>query len=65
MGIRRAKVERFYADSGLELAEPGVVPVRRRLPDGAAPLPEQPDAAHLESLDDIRGGSVRIPESCL
>ncbi|AWT44733.1 MULTISPECIES: SAM-dependent methyltransferase [Streptomyces] len=49
----KADVERFFTESALELAEPGVVPVHRWRPDGAAPVPEQPDAAYLASLDPI------------
>ncbi|MEU5099830.1 SAM-dependent methyltransferase [Streptomyces sp. NPDC020996] len=49
----RAEVERFLTDNSLVPAEPGVVPVHRWRPDGAAPVPEQPDAAHLETLDAI------------
>ncbi|MER5179814.1 SAM-dependent methyltransferase [Streptomyces sp. NPDC002896] len=49
----RAEVERFFTDNGLEVTDPGVVPAHHWHPDNAAPVPEQPDAAYLESLDDI------------
>ncbi|MFF2519926.1 SAM-dependent methyltransferase [Streptomyces sp. NPDC058086] len=49
----RAEVERFFTENGLEVAEPGVVPVHRWRPDGAAPLPEKVDPAYFASLDDI------------
>ncbi|MFJ1972904.1 SAM-dependent methyltransferase [Streptomyces sp. NPDC087903] len=49
----KAEVERFFTDSGLELAAPGVVPAHHWRPDGAAPVPEQPEAAYLATLDDI------------
>ncbi|MEU5665255.1 SAM-dependent methyltransferase [Streptomyces longwoodensis] len=48
----RADVERFFTDHGLALAEPGVVPVHHWRPE-PAPVPEQPDAAYLASLDEI------------
>ncbi|WP_324786463.1 SAM-dependent methyltransferase [Streptomyces sp. H51] len=48
-----AEVERFLTDNSLVTADPGVVPVHRWRPDGAAPVPEQPDAALLETLDAI------------
>jgi trans-aconitate methyltransferase len=49
----RAEVERFFVENGLTLDEPGVVPAHRWRPDGGAPVPEQADAAYLDSLDDI------------
>ncbi|WP_406439048.1 SAM-dependent methyltransferase [Streptomyces sp. NBC_00631] len=49
----RAEVERFFTENGLEQADPGVVPVHHWHADNAAPVPEQPEAAYLESLDDI------------
>ncbi|MET9086935.1 SAM-dependent methyltransferase [Streptomyces sp. NPDC004237] len=49
----RADVERFFTENSLALADPGVVPVHRWRADHAAPVPEQPDAAFLESLDPI------------
>jgi SAM-dependent methyltransferase len=49
----RAEVARFFTENGLELAEPGVVPVHHWRPDHAAPVPEQPDAEVLAGLDDI------------
>jgi trans-aconitate methyltransferase len=49
----RAEVERFFVESGLELDEPGVVPVHRWRPDGAAPVPEAADPSYLATLDDI------------
>jgi hypothetical protein len=49
----RAEVERFFTENGLEVEEPGVVPVHRWRPDGAAPLPETVDPAYFAGLDDI------------
>ncbi|MDH6698549.1 SAM-dependent methyltransferase [Streptomyces griseoviridis] len=49
----RAEVERFFTDSSLTLDEPGVVPAHHWRADHAAPVPDQPDAAYLESLDAI------------
>ncbi|MFC7845252.1 SAM-dependent methyltransferase [Streptomyces sp. NPDC057382] len=49
----RAEVERFFTDSGLAIAEPGVVPAHRWRPDGAAPVPEQPGESFLAGLDEI------------
>ncbi|MEU9456011.1 SAM-dependent methyltransferase [Streptomyces sp. NPDC048277] len=49
----RADVERFFTENSLALADPGVVPVHRWRADHAAPVPEQPDAAFLDSLDHI------------
>ncbi|GGN28202.1 SAM-dependent methyltransferase [Streptomyces fuscichromogenes] len=49
----RAEVERFFTEASLDLAEPGVVPVHHWRYDHAAPVPELPDAALLETLDDI------------
>ncbi|GGL72896.1 hypothetical protein GCM10010129_15780 [Streptomyces fumigatiscleroticus] len=49
----RADVERFFTENGLELADPGVVPVHHWRPDHAAPVPEQPEASYLAELDDI------------
>ncbi|MER7685983.1 SAM-dependent methyltransferase [Streptomyces sp. NPDC097610] len=49
----RAEVERFFTENGLEVEEPGVVPVHRWRPDGAAPLPEKADPAYLATLDEI------------
>ena len=49
----RAEVERFFTQSALEPAEPGVVPVHHWRADHAAPVPEQPDASYLAALDDI------------
>ncbi len=48
-----AEVERFFTDNSLGLAEPGVVPAHHWRPDNAAPVPEQPEAAYLATLDDI------------
>jgi len=48
-----AEVARFFTDSSLELAEPGVVPAHHWHADNAAPVPEQPDASYLATLDDI------------
>ncbi|MCX4610861.1 MULTISPECIES: SAM-dependent methyltransferase [Streptomyces] len=49
----RAEVERFFTENGLEVEEPGVVPVHRWRPDGAAPVPEKVDPAYFAGLDDI------------
>jgi trans-aconitate methyltransferase len=49
----RAEVERFFVESSLELAEPGVVPAHHWRFDGDAPMPEQADAGRLDTLDDI------------
>ncbi|MET7379930.1 SAM-dependent methyltransferase [Streptomyces sp. NPDC005526] len=49
----KAEVERFFTDNALDLADPGVVPAHRWRPDHAAPVPEQPDATYLATLDDI------------
>jgi SAM-dependent methyltransferase len=49
----RPDVERFLTDNGLEIAEPGVVPAHRWRPDGAAPVPEQPEESFLAGLDEI------------
>ncbi|MFA3876456.1 SAM-dependent methyltransferase [Streptomyces sp. MMCC 100] len=49
----REDVERFFTESGLELADPGVVPVHHWRPDHAAPVPEQPEESYLAGLDDI------------
>ncbi|MFH9602323.1 MULTISPECIES: SAM-dependent methyltransferase [Streptomyces] len=46
-------VERFFAEAGLDVAEPGVVPVHHWRPDHAAPVPEQPEESYLASLEDI------------
>ncbi|CAM5523902.1 hypothetical protein STAFG_3867 [Streptomyces afghaniensis 772] len=49
----RAEVERFFTENSLEIADPGVVPAHRWRPDGAAPVPEQPEESYLAGLDDI------------
>ncbi|MEV6741832.1 SAM-dependent methyltransferase [Streptomyces sp. NPDC051104] len=50
----RDEVARFFTDTpGLTLDEPGVVPVHHWHQDGAAPVPEAVDPAHLATLDDI------------
>ncbi|ARP70782.1 hypothetical protein LK07_14470 [Streptomyces pluripotens] len=46
-------VERFFAGNGLTPAEPGVVPVHRWRPDGAAPVLPAPGPELLASLDFI------------
>ncbi|WP_405870399.1 MULTISPECIES: SAM-dependent methyltransferase [unclassified Streptomyces] len=48
-----AEVARFFTESSLELAEPGVVPAHHWRADNAAPVPQQPEAAYLAALDDI------------
>ncbi|MCN9241238.1 SAM-dependent methyltransferase [Streptomyces sp. RY43-2] len=47
----REKVERFFTDNGLTLAEPGVVPVHRWRPDGAAPVLPAPDPERFAALE--------------
>jgi O-methyltransferase involved in polyketide biosynthesis len=49
----RADVERFFTDSGLEIADPGIVPAHRWRPDHAAPVPEQPEESFLAGLEEI------------
>ncbi|MBB6419183.1 SAM-dependent methyltransferase [Streptomyces sp. AK010] len=49
----RADVERFFTDSGLEIADPGIVPAHRWRPDHAAPVPEQPEESYLAGLEEI------------
>ncbi|MFH9712817.1 SAM-dependent methyltransferase [Streptomyces luteogriseus] len=49
----RADVERFFTDSALEIADPGIVPVHRWRPDHAAPVPEQPEESFLAGLEEI------------
>ncbi|MFB6844000.1 SAM-dependent methyltransferase [Streptomyces sp. NPDC056373] len=49
----RADVERFFTESRLEIADPGVVPAHRWRPDHAAPVPEQPEESFLASLEEI------------
>ncbi|MEW2610434.1 SAM-dependent methyltransferase [Streptomyces sp. NPDC047880] len=49
----RADVERFFTDSRLKIADPGVVPAHRWRPDHAAPVPEQPEESFLASLEEI------------
>ncbi|MBO4254269.1 SAM-dependent methyltransferase [Streptomyces griseorubiginosus] len=49
----KAEVERFFTENSLDIAEPGVVPVHRWRADNAAPVPEQPEASYLETLDAI------------
>ncbi|WP_405880490.1 SAM-dependent methyltransferase [Streptomyces sp. NBC_01384] len=49
----KAGVERFFTENGLELDEPGAVPVHHWRPDGAAPAPEAVDPTYFATLDDI------------
>lgn len=49
----RKDIGRFFTESGLELAAPGVVPVHHWRPDHAAPVPEQPEESYLAGLEDI------------
>ncbi|MEU9628752.1 SAM-dependent methyltransferase [Streptomyces luteogriseus] len=49
----RADVERFFTDSALEIADPGIVPAHRWRPDHAAPVPEQPEESFLAGLEEI------------
>ncbi|MFJ3307352.1 SAM-dependent methyltransferase [Streptomyces sp. NPDC086549] len=53
----KAEVERFFTHSGLELLDPGVVPIHRWRPDGTPPVPRPPEAPSLDVLDEIE----RIP----
>lgn len=49
----RADVERFFTDNGLDVADPGVVPVHHWRPDHAAPVPERPEDSYLAALEAI------------
>ncbi|WP_372514394.1 SAM-dependent methyltransferase [Streptomyces fragilis] len=49
----RAGVERFFDANGLVVEEPGIVPVHRWRPDGAAPVPEQPAPELLASMEPV------------
>lgn len=49
----KAEVERFFTESSLELAEPGVVPAHHWRADHAAPVPERPEESYLATLDAI------------
>jgi len=49
----KAEVERFFTDSGLELLDPGVVPVHRWRPDGATPVAPRPEPRSLDTLDEV------------
>ncbi|WP_030187125.1 SAM-dependent methyltransferase [Streptomyces sp. NRRL S-813] len=53
--VHRSKnqVERFFADSGLDLVDPGVVPVHLWRPDHAAPVLPAPDPETLASMEPI------------
>ncbi|MFJ6460488.1 SAM-dependent methyltransferase [Streptomyces sp. NPDC091387] len=55
--VRRshAQVERFVTDNGLEMLEPGVVPVHRWRPERVTDLPEaaDPDREFVASLDEL------------
>lgn len=55
--VRRshAQVARFVTDNGLELLEPGVVPVHRWRPEQVGDLPESadPDPEFVASLDEL------------
>lgn len=48
-----AEVLRFFEDNGLELLEPGLVPVNEWRPDGNAPVLEVPGEDFLETLDEV------------
>nr|WSW66928.1 SAM-dependent methyltransferase [Streptomyces sp. NBC_00995] len=59
----RAQVERFVTDNGLEMLEPGVVPVHRWRPEPVVDLPESQDpdpefVAGLDELDRTRYRSI-------
>ncbi|GHF21706.1 hypothetical protein GCM10014715_89650 [Streptomyces spiralis] len=71
--VHRSKnqVERFFADSGLDLLDPGVVPVHLWRPDHAAhvlPAPDPETLASLEPIDrikyhdinDVREGDISL-----
>ncbi|MFJ6436146.1 SAM-dependent methyltransferase [Streptomyces sp. NPDC091416] len=49
----RRDVGRFFTETGLELATPGLVPVHHWRPDHAAPVPAQPEQSYLAGLEDI------------
>ncbi|MEU8625801.1 SAM-dependent methyltransferase [Streptomyces sp. NPDC048669] len=51
----RAQVERFVTDNGLDMLEPGVVPVHRWRPEQVTDLPEaaNPDQEFVASLDEL------------
>jgi len=49
----KVEIERFFTDSGLELLDPGVVPVHRWHPDDAAHVRERPQTSSLDVLDEI------------
>ncbi|WP_330240644.1 SAM-dependent methyltransferase [Streptomyces sp. NBC_00525] len=55
--VRRsyAQMERFVTDNGLELLEPGIVPVHRWRPERVVDLPEAryPDAEFVAGLDEL------------
>ncbi|MFJ2703255.1 SAM-dependent methyltransferase [Streptomyces sp. NPDC087428] len=55
--VRRthAQVERFVTDNGLEMLDPGVVPVHRWRPERVTDLPEaaDPDQEFVASLDEL------------
>ncbi|MFI6651840.1 SAM-dependent methyltransferase [Streptomyces sp. NPDC050529] len=55
--VRRshAQVERFVTDNGLEMLDPGVVPVHRWRPEQVVDLPESadPDPAFVAGLDEL------------
>ncbi|MFI6896329.1 SAM-dependent methyltransferase [Streptomyces sp. NPDC050256] len=55
--VRRshAQVERFVTDNGLEMLEPGVVPVHRWRPEEVVDLPEaaDPDPEFVAGLDEL------------
>ncbi|MER5475664.1 SAM-dependent methyltransferase [Streptomyces sp. NPDC002734] len=48
-----AGVGRFFDDNGLVVEEPGIVPVHRWRPDGAAPVPEPPAPELLASMEPV------------
>ncbi|MEW1723081.1 SAM-dependent methyltransferase [Streptomyces sp. NPDC093109] len=49
----RERLLKFFTDSGLELAAPGIVPAHHWRPDHVATVPETPDAEYLAGLDAI------------
>ncbi|RII15794.1 S-adenosyl methyltransferase [Streptomyces sp. YIM 130001] len=56
----RAEVEEFLTANGLEIDDPGVVPVHHWHPDHAAPVAERPDGAQFADLDTI--GQVKYAD---
>jgi SAM-dependent methyltransferase len=51
----REEIERFVTDNGLELLDPGIVPVHRWRPDHVSDIDEadRPGQEYLDTLDDV------------